>query len=593
MKRIVFETSFEVCNKVGGINTVVSSKAQYMNTLSDEYFLIGPYFQKQAESDFKQLKTPLKFQEILQSLQNQGIIVHYGKWLIPGEPQTLLIEFASQYQFKNQYKENLWNHFGVDSLHAGFDFEEPIVFSATVAKIISVLIDKLYSQDDVISHTHEWMCGFVNLFLQMFKTNCKTIFTTHATMLGRSICGSGQDLYGLLETLNPESEAKKLGVHEKYTAEKASAQHCDVFTTVSELTAIEAEYILGRKPEVLLLNGLDSRQFPSYTNMGNQHLESKKRIDEFLRYFFYPYHTFDLEHTTKLFISGRHEVKNKGIDISLQALGRLNTLLKNTTDEKLTKKTIVCFIMVPYEEFGVKKELLEQKVEFRRISRFIEKISENMKKELLQKILDKDSLESIPTHLNQESLAIAQQLKLTFCKPHTNAPFSTHYINEEQNEILNLAKMNGLQNTEDDRVKIVYYPTYLSNVDTLLDMTYYEATAGCDLGVFCSYYEPWGYTPLEGIAVSVPVITTDLAGFGKFMQQQDHEGVFVLERRSKSTEDVITQFVNLTTELLSLKQNEFDKLRIHAKILSERADWKTLIQNYKIAQDFAIRGTTQ
>ncbi|MFT4313177.1 MAG: glycogen/starch synthase [Candidatus Woesearchaeota archaeon] len=584
MKKVVFETSFEVCNKVGGIYTVVQSKAQYMKQLSDEYFLIGPYFKEKNQDEFEELPIPIQFQKAFGELEKEGIFVHYGKWLIEGEPITLLVEFSQLFHHINSFKKELWDAFGVDSYDAPFEFNEPLVFGVAVAKIIQKMVDTEFSQDAIIAHAHEWMCGFSNLYLQLQDTNIKTIFSTHATTLGRSICSNGVDLYSALEGINSDEKAKEFGVYQKHTAEKAAAQHSTIFATVSEITALESEHILGRKPEVLLLNGLDSRQFPTYTEIGTIHKSSRERIDEFLKYYFFPYHSFDISKTQVQFISGRHEIENKGIDVTIQTLGKLNQTLKSNPDEE---RTIVCFIFVPFTQYGIRKEILEQKVEFRRITRYITQISEDMQKQLLHHFLQNKDVHDFTTTVSTENINIAKKLTRAFDKKEEQAPISTHYIDED-NIIQKLLTQNGLHNRKEDRVKIVYYPSYLSSVDTLLDMTYYQTTTGCDLGLFCSYYEPWGYTPLEGNAVGVPTVTTDLAGYGKYVQNHPHDGVFVLSRRNTPTHELISQYHDTLMHLLSLTRVEYDKLRMQAKMICENADWQTFIQNYKIAQDLAL-----
>ena len=109
--RTLFELSFEVCNKVGGIYTVVSSKAALMKQLFDEYILIGPYFADKAENEFVPQAVPANMQKTFDELAQEGIIAHYGKWVIGGEPQVILLEYKSQFDQVNEWKRIFWDNF--------------------------------------------------------------------------------------------------------------------------------------------------------------------------------------------------------------------------------------------------------------------------------------------------------------------------------------------------------------------------------------------------------------------------------------------------------------------------------------------------
>jgi len=363
----LFEASWEVCNKVGGINTVLKSKAILMKKYYKNYVLIGPYFKNNAELELASADIPQEYRKAVDEMKSMGIYCTFGTWLIKGEPNIILIDFQSLVQKKNEIKAHLWDHFKIDSLFSREEFEEPMLWAYATGMLLEK-IGKSLPDNKVIAHFHEWLAGFGILYLKHAGSKIRTVFTTHATILGRSIAEGGEDLYSMIETINPEHMAKLKGVMDKYTAEKAAAQQADIFTTVSEITAIEAEKILGRKPEVLVLNGLDVDKFPTIEETSIKHVENLSLIKEYITYHFFPYYTFDLDHTLVYFMLSRYEFKNKGIDVLIKALGKLNEKLQQENSEK----TIVMFFWIPTRTYGLKTELLENKNVYRHIKQYID-----------------------------------------------------------------------------------------------------------------------------------------------------------------------------------------------------------------------------
>ena len=586
---MLFEASWEICNKVGGIYTVLMSKAALMREFYEDYFMIGPYFEKKAQVIFEEKKPPILFKKIFETLNKEGITCHFGVWQIKGEPNVILIESNGAIGKKDELKKSLWNDYKIDSLKSGWEFEEPMLWSYCVARLLQE-ISKANPSKKIVGHFHEWLAGFGLLWLKKWDANIKTVFTTHATMLGRSIAGSGSDLYSMIDKMNPEEEAHRYNVYDKFQTERASAHTTDVFTTVSEITGMEAEKILGRKPDVLVLNGLDMDKFPNIEEVSIKHVTSRERIREFLTYYFFPYYSFNMEHNISFFILGRYEFKNKGLDVMIRALAKLNDKLKS---EK-SNRTVTVFFWIPMNAKGMKVELLENKNYYKHIRSFVEWNS----KKILQKIISDFITLKNPVKSNsfftKEFLTDMQKDILQF-KRVGNPLMVTNYIENEQNDAIvkNLLD-TGLDNKPDDCVKVIVYPVYLDGNDGMLNLSYYEAIAGCHLGIFPSYYEPWGYTPLETAAMGVPSITTDLAGFGRFIAPQKREGdkgIFILPRLGKTENEVIDELHNIMYRFAKLDHSERVENKMLAKQLSMLADWKHLVKNYIRAHNMAIDGS--
>ncbi|MBM3200134.1 hypothetical protein FJZ53_04285 [Candidatus Woesearchaeota archaeon] len=581
----LFECSWEVCNKVGGIYTVIVSKARLMKKYYKNYFLVGPYFEEQARFDCEQMPPPQEFKEAFQALEKEGIKCHFGEWNIKGKPKLILIDFKGIIERKNEFKTKYWEDFKIDSLSSEWSFEEPLVWATAVGMMLEKIRPAL-GQQKVMAHFHEWLAGFSILYLKSKKIDIKTAFTTHATMLGRALAGNNRDFYSELKTLKPEEEAYRFNVQDKYLTEKACIFNADMATTVSEITGLEIEYLIGKKPDMLLLEGLDSMDFPTHEEAAIMHKDNKRRVYEFIKYFFFPYYHFDLENTLIFFTAARYEFRNKGFDIFIKSLGKLNEHLKKSG----SRKTVLAFFFVPRETYGIKMELSENKVTFHQIKELVEENAEKIEETLMYDIIVSPDIEHSHGELfNKTSLGKIERLKYKF-KRQTRPMLTTHNLPDEQNDaILKTCAENGLLNREEDRVKIVDYPIYLTGVDGLLDMGYYDIITASHLGVFPSYYEPWGYTPLETASLSVPALTTDLAGFGKFVLSKNiKDGVFVLKRFNRPEQEVIESFTKMMMDFCNLSKQQRVQQKINAKIVSQLADWREFVTLYIEAHNKAF-----
>jgi len=387
--------------------------------------------------------------------------------------------------------------------------------------------------------------------------------------------------------LDPEKEAYELNVQDKFHVERACAQNAQVFTTVSEITAIEAEKILGRKADVLVLNGLDVEKFPTTEETSIKHVTCREKIREHLTYHFFPHYTFDLTHNLIFFVFGRYEFKNKGLDILIKALAILNTRLK--TEKR--NRTIAVFFWIPQQTHSVKIELLENKNYYRHIKNFVEWNSPHILKRIVEDFVSQRDLSS-ETLFSKEFLIELKKDILKF-KRQGNPLILTHEINNENNDpIITALKAEGLDNKEEDKVKAILYPVYLTGNDSLINLSYYDAMAGGHLGIFPSYYEPWGYTPLETSAIGVPAITTDLAGFGRFIEKERGNvegGIFVLKRYQQKEDLIVADLADIMYKFAMLSHNDRVRNKIMAKNLSNLADWQGLIKNYVLAHNLALK----
>ena len=534
----LFEVCFETCNKVGGIYTVVSSKAMLMKEKYGNFIIIGPYYKGKSEEEFEEKDVPENFKSIFEELSNEGIVCHFGTWKIDGEPDTILIDFEGYKGVLDHLKIRYWEEFNVDSLDSGWDFFEPMVWSTAAGKIIEKFQQK-NSDKKIIAHFHEWISGFGILLLKLANSPVKTVFTTHATMLGRTMSGNGKNLYGTINEINPKEEAKSLGVLNKYSTEKACAENSDVFTTVSEITGLEAENILERKPDVLVLNGLDLREFDTEDKLVEKKIEVKNMLIDFAGFFLD--RKFEKEKTKIIFTSGRYEFKNKGIDILIKSLGKLNFEFQNNPSS--FDGEIITFFFVPNAWTKIQNGLEDWSKKVR------ESDFENYK----------------------------------------NNDLSTHELeNPDSDPLIKSLKENNLTNQDDSKIKCIVVPIYLSESDGLFNKEYYEITTGCDLSIFASLYEPWGYTPAESLAVGVPTISSDLAGFGRYINSLDIETASVarvIKRYLKDDNDAIEELKNSIREMINTQDDNIVK---SCRTISSKMDWREFVKFYDEAYRKAI-----
>jgi len=585
--KLFFEVSWEVCNKVGGIYTVVSSKAPTMMKKYEQYYLIGPYYPEKARGIFEERAPPEKCKGCFEALKKEGIEVHMGKWLVKGSPHAILIDYSQFGKNVNEIKKELWERYQLDTLHTQYhDFDEPIVWGWAVGKVIEKLTKVLGAT--TVAQFHEWLSGSAMLYLQSKQIPLGTVFTTHATLLGRTLATRHVNIYDL--HINAEEEARNSGpsVWAKFQMERICAREADVFTTVSSITALEAEKFLGKKPDILLPNGLDIEKFPTLEEASILHRVFKQRAQLFLMYHFFPYYQFDLKNTLLYFIAGRYEFRDKGIDIFIKSLGELNKKLK----EEKCEKTIVAFFFIPSGVKSIHPDLLENKTNFIDIKDSIDDSKESIINELTYLLVSGKRL-STDALFNKDILH-ELNIKISRLKRKGTPPLTTHELyDNKQDPILSALKQQNLTNNPDDKVKVVFYPIYLTGADGLLDTTYYESLSAGHLGVFPSFYEPWGYTPLETSARGVSAITTNVSGFGayveKHIKKQKYPGIFIIDRMNKNEQTVIGQLSKVLYDFAHFSKHERVENKISARRLAEKADWASFGENYFKAHNMALK----
>ncbi len=578
----VIEVSFEIGNKVGGIHRVLTSKAQLMQQFFQPYLAIGFYNPEKSHLEFEEMDIPPWLEDVKGELEKEGFILHYGEWLVPGKPPAILLEPAGVWDRKNEIKYYFWEWGKVDSLRSNGWFETPAVWSYGVGKLISLLW-----KPGTAAIFHEWLSGGAILYLRRHAPHIPTIFHTHATVLGRTLSNAGVEIYGMIDEgiargkVADDALAYKYGVEAKHLMEKAAARAAHVFTTVSQVTARECKYFLGREPDMVLPNGLDMNAIPPIEDLAVLHTQNEQRINEFVLAYFSPYYPIDVDNTLYFFFSGRYEVRSKGIDVLVSALGELDRRLR----EENSERNIVFFFWVAREGLPRSSEVLENIAMFETIKRHLEEKTQRMFQQKLK------GIGRWSNDFTREEDYELRRLMYKF-RREGNAPLSTHILPSDD-YILRRLREEGLVNGRENRVKVVYYPAYLGPGDGLLGLWYWEAVTGTHLGVFPSYYEPWGYTPLETAAWGVPSITTDVSGFGKFIISQYGEfarraGIMVLKRRGVSDQRFIYELADAMHYVLTLPRRQRIEKKIEAKYMAKNADWQKFIEKYVRAVELAV-----
>lgn len=538
----IFETSWEVCNKNGGIYTVLSTRAKTLqDAMKDKVFFIGPDFWIGKKNPlFKENKTLMaKWRK--SAKEYDGLDIRVGRWNIPGEPIAILVDFQSWFEKKNEIFGWAWEKYGVDSLNAYGDYDECLVFSWVAGKVVESLYKYLglSAEDNAVFQAHEWQTSLAALYIQQNVPEIATIFTTHATTIGRSIAGNGKPLYDYLQAYNGDQMANELNVEAKHSVEKKTAHNVDCFTTVSEITGTECAELLDKPADVILVNGFENGFVPSPAAKFNS---ARKEARESLLKVANTLMGTNIDDSAMIVTTGgRYEYKNKGIDVFVDSLNRLRL------DQSLDRD-VVAFIMVPAWVKDARTDLKQ---------------------------------------------ALKPTTKTLGALPE---PRITHELNEQWNDkVLNQMNWLGMQNADYDKVKVIFVPCYLDGEDGIFNKNYYDLLIGADITVFPSYYEPWGYTPLESVAFHVPCITTDLAGFGlwansiKGNESEIEDGVKTIHRSDYNFEDVSNSI-----KATLLKYSKFDKkqtetARKAAAKIAEKALWKHFITYYYEAYDVALK----
>ncbi|MFT4736934.1 MAG: glycogen(starch) synthase [Cyclobacteriaceae bacterium] len=591
-KSLLIEIAWEVLNQVGGIYTVIRSKAPTTTTRwGNNYCLVGPYIPQNVASEFEPIeKSDDPCFKAAAKLREQGIGAHYGVWLVSGRPKVVLLDINTIREKLGEVKYYLWEQHGIATPEGDFLINDVVAFGELVRMFLDALCQPEITKKDVIAHFHEWMCASGIPALRRDNVNCTTVFTTHATMLGRYLAMNDSDFYDHLPYVDWQKEAKHFNIEPSVNIERAAAHGSHVFTTVSDVTAAECRYLLGREPDLVLPNGINNVRFEALHEFQNLHKEYKNKIHQFTMSHFFSNYTFDLDKTMYFFTSGRYEYLNKGYDLTLEALARLNHRL-------ITEKsdiTVVMFFITKRPYHSINPEIMQSRALLEEFKYTLEAIKKQIGDRMLFEAMSHDDakLPEMSKYVD-DYWRLRYRRTLQSWKSDKLPPVVTHNLMDDGNDdILNYLRSSNLLNHEHDRVKIVYHPDFINYTNPLFAMEYQQFVRGCHLGVFPSYYEPWGYTPLECIARGVPAVTSDLAGFGDYVNKQfkDHHrnGTYVIKRKGKSFDESAGQLANRMHSYIRLSRRERIDLRNKVEASSVRFDWKNLNKYYDQAYAKAL-----
>ncbi len=610
--QIVFEVSNEIANKIGGIYTVIASKAPEMQRLMGpgNYLTIGLYNAFKARNDFEELDTPKDFEDAFNAVRAEGIEVKYGRWIGGGAVETILVDPSFLLDVPlvtgksdrkiDQIKGILWNWFNIDSLWMPEVFDPMVAFGWAAGVLVSKLIESpRFKNKRIVTHFHEWISGPGLLYLKRNNIDVATVFMTHATQLGRNIAMGEEDINLILDDLLakgeiiPPQKAYQYHVEGTHQIEVICAKEADVLITVSEAVARETEGILGHRADFIIPNGINLEGLSKKDDLIVKHKEARVKLAQFTEAYFKPYYTVSIENTLVIHISGRYEFHNKGIDVFLNALKLVNEELKTSKKQK----EILAFIWVPAPVSGIKTDVLNAFEHARELREILQTPMKEMEQWLIQ-IQPKyeDHLKSRTLHdffSKSEVKKIAELVKKTKeSKNESNYPPVCPFNLYERDTIFQTLKELDLMNKPNDLVRVIFYPVYLSKNDQLLALDYYDAVAGCDMGIYPSTYEPYGLTPLEALALGVPAVTTDLSGFGLLVNEQlseENNGIFVLNRKGRTNEEAAIDLAKIIIKHSQLSNEEVTNARITAREISELYSWQNIIKQYRTSYDEAVK----
>ena len=539
---VVFETSWEVCNKVGGIYTVLSTRAKTLQQkFQDNLIFIGPDLCQDGNNPLF-IEDKKLHKDWSKSLQNIGIPVRIGRWDIPGQPLTVLVNFQSLFAQKDEIYGRAWELFQVDSLHAYGDYDEASMFSYAAGKVAEVIVQQSFVGKKVIYQAHEWMSGLGMLFLQYNCPEVRTIFTTHATSIGRSIAGNNKLLYAYFNGYNGDQMARELSMEAKHSIEKQSAHRTHCFTTVSDFTDKECAQLLDKPADVVLPNGFELDFVPKRTAFTSKRRQARQRIFQVAKAL--TGQTFDND-TLIISTSGRNDFRCKGFDVYMEAMKQLNEQLRGTNQQVLSLIEVPCWLLGPRTDVQERLQLKGKKAE------------------------------AINTPL------------------HT--PIISHDLyNLNEDRIVNLIKSMGFEDCTNNNVKVILVSCYLDGNDGIFDLHYYDLLTANDLTIYPSYYEPWGYTPLESVAFKTPCITTDLSGFGQWVDSvlgrtgTLTDGVSVLHRDDNNYFECAAEICQVIQQFMNAPKADRDKMRRNAAKFANKAQWENFVAYYYKAYEFAL-----
>jgi glycogen(starch) synthase len=592
----LFEVSWEVCNQVGGIYQVLRSKAPIMvERWRHQYCVVGPYVPQAAAIEFEAIHAGGWLGAALEELRAQGIRAHHGRWLVPSKPRAILLEHGDIVRLA-EVRERLRREHGIDCRGGDPLLDDVLTFGDAATRLLEAIARHWVGSEGrkprtrrVLAHFHEWLGGVPVPLLRRSGAPVATVFTTHATQVGRYAASNEADFYDRLAGLDPAAKAEQYAIRAKHEIERAAAKHCDVFTTLSPITAEECAALLGRKPDLLTPNGLDIDRYDVGPDFQTMHAQNKEAIHRFTMAHFFPSYAFDLERTLYFFTAGRFEPRNKGYDLCLEAMARLNVELRNAN----LGITVVFFIVTEQPTRSVHPTPLHNRGVLDELRAVSTRLTAGVAEQLFRRGAagERFRLDELADEYWKLRFRRTQQALRTDALP---LPV-THVLESETDPILAHIRTLQLGNRPEDPVKVVYHPEFITSVNPLWGIEYEQFVRGCHLGVFPSVYEPWGYTPLECIAMGVPAMTSDLAGFGRYVAEAypDHDlwGLHVLARRGRSFAEAASDLTRKLVAFCRLDRRGRIALRNEVESHSRLFDWTRLGAAYHQAHDRALEAS--
>ncbi len=585
---LLLEVAWEACNQVGGIYTVLRSKAPTMvRRWGQRYCLVGPYNDKTAPVEFEPLPLNGVFGRAVKLLREWGVQAEYGRWLVTGRPHLILLHLPSVQDRLNDVKYRLWADHQIPTPTNDALVNDVVAFGEATRQLMHALAKEEAHRRSIVAHVHEWMAGACIPMLRHDQWPGSFVFTTHATILGRYLAMHNPVFYDHLPFFNTTEEARHFNIECQHRLERAAAHGSHVFTTVSDVTGHECEHLLGRKPDAILPNGINPARFEAVHDFQAYHNTYKQRIHDFVIGHFFPSYTFDLDRTLYMFTSGRYEYRNKGMDLTLEALARLNHRLKQAE----TPITIVFFLVTkaPFKSINV------QALQSSAMLADFRKVTDQFKEQIGSNLFYAATAGKLPdlNDLVDDYWRLRLRRNQQAWKRNNLPLIVTHdLVDDGKDAVLAQLRNCNLLNHESDRVKIVYHPDFMNATSPLLGLDYDQFVRGCHLGIFPSYYEPWGYTPLESIALGVPAVTSDLSGFGSYLNKVvpdiGHKGLFVVPRRHNDPADSTQQLTDYLFDFCQLSRRQRIELRNHVESFAQLFDWTQLSRRYDEAHDTAL-----
>lgn len=580
------ETAWEVANQVGGIYTVIRSKVpEAISKWGSHYCLLGPYVESNAISDFEAQELPdSPLGRAITKCQKDGLNVYYGKWLVSGRPTTVLLDYQGIYSQIDQIKYYFWESHQLDLLESDALRDDVLAFGFMANLFLKHLADELKAEKlKLIAHFHEWMGAAALPDIKKAKLPIKTVFTTHATMLGRYLAMNDDRFYQNLTQYDWEAEATRFGIATRVRLERLCAHDADVFSVVSDVTGKECTYLLGRSPDLVTPNGLNIERFSVIHQVQNLHHKHKRTLEHFIMGHFFQSYSFDLNNTLYFFTSGRFEYFNKGYDLTLEALAKLN---KKMIASK-TPLTVVMFVVTRQPTTSINADVLNSRAMLKEIEHNCEMILRQIKEHLYIEAASGETDHRLPelNSLVDDYWKLRYRRTIQSWKNNKLPKVLTHNLIDPVNDpLLNRATQLGLVNKKEDKVKLVYHPDFISSTNPLFGMDYGQFVRACHLGIFPSHYEPWGYTPLECLARGVAAVTSDVSGFGDYLRNtplgDEEHGAFLVERLNKTFDQSAEALANLMFKFISKTSRSRIDMRNKSEDLSESFDWKNLYPHY-------------